>query len=175
MPNLQSLPAFDPESGSVFCVIEAPANARNKFKYDETRELFIHHSTVPVGLSYPVDFGFVPSTHAEDRDPIDVHVVMDEPAFVGAVVPARLIGVIEAQQRQPSHEIVRNDRLIAVATASRDYAEVQELQDVQRLIDRIETFWISYNEHRKKEFSLLGRGDAARAQRLLKDAMSSMK
>ena len=52
------------------------------------------------GLTYPYDWGFVPSTKADDGDPLDVMVLMDEPAHVGCLVDGRIIGVIEAKQKQ---------------------------------------------------------------------------
>ena len=49
-------------------------------------------------MSFPSDFGFLPQTKAEDGDAIDVLLLMDEPAFTGCLVIARLIGVIEGEQ-----------------------------------------------------------------------------
>jgi inorganic pyrophosphatase len=49
-------------------------------------------------MTFPYDFGFLPQTLAPDGDPIDVLLLMDEPAFSGCAVPAKLIGVIEGEQ-----------------------------------------------------------------------------
>jgi inorganic pyrophosphatase len=49
-------------------------------------------------MSFPYDFGFVPSTKAPDGDPVDALVLMDEPAFPGCVLSCRPIGVIEGEQ-----------------------------------------------------------------------------
>ena len=68
---------------------------------------------LPLGASFPFDFGFIPSTKGEDGDPLDVLVLTEEPAFVGCVLPALLIGVLEAEQTEKG-ETVRNDRLVAV-------------------------------------------------------------
>ena len=94
------LPAFDPESGTLNAVIETPKGHRNKYKYDEKRGLFLHSGVLPAGAVFPFDFGFVPATEGGDGDPLDVLVLMDEPAFVGCLVPANLIGVIEAEQTE---------------------------------------------------------------------------
>jgi inorganic pyrophosphatase len=57
---------------------------------------------------FPFDFGSIPGTVAEDGDPLDVLVLMDEPAFVGCLLGARLLGVIEAELRmeKPNATIV---------------------------------------------------------------------
>ncbi len=64
-------------------------------------------------MSFPYDFGFLPQTQADDGDPIDVLLLMDEPAFPGCAVKGRLIGVIEGQQVEGKKK-TRNDRLVVV-------------------------------------------------------------
>ena len=49
-------------------------------------------------MAFPYVFGFVPSTLADDGDPVDVLVLMEEPAFTGCVVKCRIIGIIEGEQ-----------------------------------------------------------------------------
>jgi len=76
-------------------VVETPKGSRNKFAFDPDQHLFQLKKVLPTGMAFPYDFGFVPSTKAEDGDPIDVLVLMDEPAFPGCVLNCRPIGVIE--------------------------------------------------------------------------------
>src|SRR5205085_8938051 len=111
-------------------VVEATRGSRNKFKYDSRRGIFALDSVLPAGASYPFDFGFIPSTKGDDGDPIDVLILMDEPAFVGAVVPSRLVGAIQAEQTEDDGETMRNDRLIAVARKSHSYRGVKALDDL---------------------------------------------
>jgi inorganic pyrophosphatase len=95
---------------------------------------------------------------------------MDEPAFPGCIVPARLIGVLEAEQTEDG-ETVRNDRLVAVAETPYNPAEFRSLGDVhpQRL-DEIEYFFVSYNRMEGREFQPLARRGADHAQELLEQA-----
>src|ERR1700752_5285187 len=92
------LPAFDATTGDLNAIVDTPKGSRNKFKYDPRSGLFKLSGTLPLGNSFPFDFGYVPSTAGEDGDPLDVLILMDEPAFVGCLVPSKLIGVIEAEQ-----------------------------------------------------------------------------
>ena len=55
---------------------------------------------LPAGAVFPFDFGFIPGTKAEDGDPVDVLVIMDEPAFAGCLVRCRLIGALKAKQSE---------------------------------------------------------------------------
>src|SRR5207244_12006201 len=75
-------------------VIETPKGSRNKFALDPDEHLFKLKKVLPTGMAFPYDFGFAPSTEAEDGDPIDVLVLMDEPAFPGCVLTCRPIAII---------------------------------------------------------------------------------
>ncbi len=172
MKNLDfsQLPAHNSE-GEVSVVIETPKGHRNKFKYDEKQNVFKLSGVLPVGSSFPYDFGFIPSTKAQDGDPIDVLLLMDEPAFPGCLIDARLVGVIEAEQTEDG-KTTRNDRLIAVATHSKNYSELRSLRDVNpHLIEEIEHFFVSYNEARGKKFKPLGVHGPKRAMKLLEQCM----
>jgi inorganic pyrophosphatase len=164
------LPAFDPDSGTLNVVIETPKGHRNKFKFDEGRGLFLLSGVLPAGAVFPFDFGFVPSTEGGDGDPLDVLVVMDEPAFVGCLVPSNLIGVIEAEQTQGG-KTERNDRLIAVYANSRNHRDIVSLDQInQNLVGEIEHFFVSYNQIKGKRFNPLGRHGPDRARRLVEEA-----
>ena len=140
------LPAIDKESGQLNAIVDTPKGSRNKFKYDEQLGLFKLSGMLPVGNVFPFDFGYIPSTRGDDGDALDVLLLMDEPAFTGCLVPAKLIGVIEAEQTE-EQKTVRNDRLIAVAADSRNHSHVRFLGDLNsNLLHEIERFFISYNE-----------------------------
>ena len=79
-------------------VIETPKGSRNKFAFDPKQHVFELKKVLPAGMMFPYDFGFVPSTEADDGDPVDVLVLMDEPAFPGCVLTCRAVGVIEGEQ-----------------------------------------------------------------------------
>jgi inorganic pyrophosphatase len=164
------LAAFDAGSGDLNVIIETPKGSRNKFDYEPELGLFILAGVLPAGAVFPYDFGFVPSTLGGDGDPLDVLLLMDEPAFAGCLVRARLIGVIEAEQTERDGETTRNDRLIAVVTNSRNHQDVHTLDDIGgNLVDEIEHFFISYNQAKGKTFKPLGRSGPQRARRLVEE------
>jgi len=171
-PLLFQLNTYDEETQDLNVIIETPKNSRNKFNYDEERGLFKLGGVLPAGASFPFDFGFVPQTTGGDGDPLDVLVLMDEPAFAGCLVTARLIGVIEAEQTEEDGNATRNDRLIAVAAASRQHKGVRSLKDVnEQLIAEIEHFFVSYNVIKGKEFKPTGRFGPERAKRIVEDGI----
>ena len=170
--NLLELDSYADEGRELNVVIETPKGSRNKYDYDDGRGLFKLGGVLPAGAVFPFDFGFVPGTLGGDGDPVDVLVLMDEPAFPGCLVEARLLGVIEAQQTERDGETERNDRLIAVASESRDHAGVRSLARLgPNLMAEIEHFFVSYNEIKGKEFRPLGRHGSRRAREVVEEGV----
>jgi inorganic pyrophosphatase len=115
--------------------------------------LFRLGKQLPAGAVFPFDFGFVPSTLADDGDPLDVLVLLDAPTFPGCLVHARLIGVIHARQTQRSGRTVDNPRLIAVASKSGEQDGVKSIKDLaEATIEDVVHFFVSYNEAAGKRF-----------------------
>lgn len=170
------LRAFASDSEELNVIIETPKGSRNKYTYDEEHALFKLGGVLPAGAVFPFDFGFLPNTVGGDGDPLDVLVLMDESAFAGCLVHARLIGVIEAEQTERDGETTRNDRLIAVAANSRDHRHILSLEDLSgNLVDEIEHFFVSYNEIKGKEFRPRGRFGPERARKLVRAGMRSVR
>jgi inorganic pyrophosphatase len=153
-------------------IVETPKGSRNKFDYDPKSGLFELGAPMPAGVDFPFEFGFIPSTLADDGDPLDVLILMEAPTFVGCLVRARLVGVIEAIQKEKDGKEERNDRLIAVALESRGHKDVISIKELPKsLLSEIEHFFASYNAMRGKEFKTLGRFSSRRAMKLVKRAV----
>jgi inorganic pyrophosphatase len=165
------LPPFsDDDATTVNVIVETSKGSRNKITFDAERGLYELTGVLPVGASFPYDFGFVPSTLGDDGDPLDVLLLMDEPAFAGCLVPARLVGVITAEQQERDGAVERNDRLLAVAEKSRVHAEVRGLADLgDALLEEIEHFFVSYNEIKGKRFQPTGRKGARAARTIVEE------
>src|ERR1700753_3284058 len=101
------------KEGFVQVIIETPAGSRNKFAYDPDQGIFALKKVLPAGMVFPYDFGFLPQTMAPDGDPIDVLLLMDEPAFPGCAVKSRLIGQIQGEQLGGKKKITK-ERLCGV-------------------------------------------------------------
>jgi inorganic pyrophosphatase len=175
MPSLLNLEAFDPETGKLNVIVETPRGSRIKYKYDPHRRLFKVHSLLPMGSTFPFDFGFIPSTLAGDGDPLDVLVLTEEPAVGGCLAPCRLHGVIEAEQTQDG-QTRRNDRLIAVPAESHQHGQTQSLKELgQETLKEIEHFFASYNEMQGKRFKPLRCRGPRRAHKLIAEGQKRFK
>jgi inorganic pyrophosphatase len=159
---------FDTDKKSLRVVVETPKGSRNKFKYDEKLGAYALSTVLAEGMVFPYDFGFVPQTRAADGDPLDVLLLMDEPAFCGCVVEARIVGVVEGKQTEDG-KTMRNDRILAVAVNSHVHADIKDPKDLNsKMIDELEDFFVAYNKARGTKFKILGCRDAKAAMKLIK-------
>lgn len=173
MPHiaLDKLPAFSGKDGDLTVVVETPRGDRNKFSYDPEIGAFRLKFVLPDGMAFPYDFGFVPSTKGEDGDPIDVLLLLESGAALGAVVAARPIGSIRAMQREGDGNWCRNDRLIGVALPSRHYKHVVSLDDLRDgMVEEIVAFFEQYNRLNGKEFRFEGTAAPAEARASVREA-----
>ncbi|HSK70234.1 MAG TPA: inorganic diphosphatase [Pyrinomonadaceae bacterium] len=170
----EKLTPFHKNSGEINVIIETPKGKRNKYDFDPESGLFKLGGVLALGHSFPFDFGFIPNTLGGDGDPLDVLVLMDEPAFTGCLIKSRLIGVIEAAQTERDGKTERNDRLIAVASESHMHSDVKSLDDLnEKLVEEIEHFFISYNEAKGKKFKPLGRFNSERAREIVENGIEN--
>lgn len=170
--NLASPEALNPRAKqphTLHVVIETPKGSRNKYKYEPELRSYALSGVMPEGMVFPYDFGFIPQTKADDGDPLDVLLIMDAPAFPGCVVESRLIGVIEGEQKEEDGEIVRNDRLIAVAISSHQHSDLRDITEMNKtFVNDIGQFFTNYQRLRNKRFKVLAVRGPQAAERLLK-------
>lgn len=166
------LKPFDKDDkSSIQVVIETPKGCRNKYKFDPKLRSFTLSRVLPDGMVFPYDFGFVPSTMAEDGDPIDVLLLMDSPAFPGCVIESRLIGVIEGEQNEDGKK-ERNDRLVAVASHNHGHAELKNISDMnQKVLKELSEFFVNYHRQDDVKYKFLGTKGPKEAARLLDRAV----
>jgi inorganic pyrophosphatase len=165
------LASFDPTDEKIVAVIiETPKGSRNKFAYDVKEHVFALKKVLPAGMAFPYDFGFVPSTQGGDGDPLDVLVLMDEPAFAGCKLNCRLIGLIEGEQSDKK-TTQRNDRVVAVEIENHSYARVKHIDDLGgRFEKELEAFFVNYHRLSGKDYKILGLKGPAAAWRAVKNA-----
>jgi inorganic pyrophosphatase len=166
----------DPEDEDIIqVVIETPKGSRNKYALDVEQKVFELTKVLPAGMVFPYDFGFIPSTLAEDGDPTDVLVLMDEPAFPGCLLKCRTIGVIEGEQGK-KNKAERNDRIVAVEQMNHSYAHVKHVDDLgKKFVKELEEFFVHYHELTGKVYRILDVKGPKEAFRRIKDGMRALK
>lgn len=148
-------------------IIETPKGSSEKYKYDENFRLFRLENTLPAGLVFPFDFGFIHGTKGDDGEPLDVLVISEFKSFPGCLMDCRIIGCIEGDQSQVATKY-RSDRFLAVPEQSSVFENVISIEDVpSTLLSEIESFFINYMHGEGKELHLLGNLNASQAISLL--------
>jgi inorganic pyrophosphatase len=164
-------PFYQSDKALLRVVIETPKGSRNKFALNAEDHVFELKKVLPAGMSFPYDFGFVPSTRADDGDPIDVLVLMDEPAFPGCVLKCRVIGVIQGEQGNGKKK-VRNDRIVAVEKGAHSWAEIKTIDDLgKKFADELEEFFVDYHKLSGEQYRVLGLKGPDRARKSVKATM----
>jgi inorganic pyrophosphatase len=143
-----------------------------KLKYEPGLGAFVVSRPLVLGLRYPFDWGFVPSTRAPDGDPVDVMVLWEVPTFPGVVIPCRALGVLEVEQDDKKGGRERNDRLFAMPVAAPRMKELRSVFDLsERDREELGQFFLSVTHFAQKNAKLLGWGDPEAAEALLQRSL----
>ncbi len=161
--QLHKLPPRDGE-GAIRVVVEAPRGCGVKLKYEPRLGAFEYGRVLPLGLTYPYDWGFVPGTRAADGDPLDALVLGDVPSYPGVVIPSRAIGAVLLDQKNREGERERNDRLVLVPLGAERFADLRDAGALpQRAREEIERFFLDTTFFTQKDARVLGWEGAAEA------------
>ena len=167
---LSNLPAYN-ENGSVHAVVEAPKGSLIKLKYEIKLGVFTVAHSLPLGLSYPFDWGFVPSTQAPDGDPLDILILHEGSTYPGVVLPCRPLGVVEMDQEEQDGKRDRNDRVIVTPAWRNRVGEFENASDLpERLREEIEQFFLSTAFFTAKKPKILGWKGPKRASSIIKQS-----
>lgn len=130
------------DASVVNAIIEIPKGKRNKYEYDKDLEVFKLDRHLYSSSFYPGDYGFVPQTLAEDGDPLDVLVMVNEATFPGCLIEARIIGLFKMQDRGD------NDyKLLGVPNNDPLFAEFNELKDAPKhFLREVSHFFETYKQ-----------------------------
>lgn len=172
MSNPVLLKPVDKNDGILQVIIETPKGSRNKFAFDAEEHIFQLKKVLPAGMAFPYDFGFVPSTKADDGDPVDVLVLMDEPAFPGCALTCRPIGVIEGEQSvKHNKKKERNDRIVAIEQDAHSWADIETMEDLGKQFEReLEGFFVNYHKLSGSKYRILGIKGRSAVRKLVKSS-----
>jgi inorganic pyrophosphatase len=123
-------------------IVEIPKGRRNKFELDKDTGLikldrYLYSSSV-----YPGDYGFIPQTLAEDGDPLDALVMVNEPTFSGCLIEARVVGMFKMKDKGA------NDfKVLGVPNADPLFHHMRKLEDVPpHFLREVEHFFATYKQ-----------------------------
>ncbi len=124
----------------VYCLVEIPKGGTNKYEFDHQLNQLILDRVLPGSVFYPTEYGYIPSTLAEDNDPLDIMVLVSSPTIPGCLIRSRVIGGLDLLDTGE-----RDTKIIAAAQNDPRMSDYQNLDDLNRAIkEEIADFWQSY-------------------------------
>ena len=168
--DLSRIPA-QPKPGLIKVLIEISGCNKNKYEFDKDLNAFALDRVLVSSVQYPYDYGFVPNTLADDGDPLDGMVLMDEPTFPGCVIAARPIGMLEMIDGGD-----RDEKILCVPDKDPRYVGVKTLDDVApHRLDEISEFFKTYKNLEKKVTEILGWKGLDEVQPLVEKCIAAAK
>jgi inorganic pyrophosphatase len=162
--NLLHVGIGDDAPSTVNMIVEVPKDSANKYEYDPERGLFFLDRVLYSPLHYPGDYGFVPSTLAEDGDPLDIITLVGDPTFPGCLIEARPLGFLEM-----SDEKGPDQKILAVPMHDPRCDGQRALEDVSpHRLREIEHFFAIYKELEGKAVTVDGWRGTAEALELVR-------
>jgi inorganic pyrophosphatase len=150
--NLYHLPPGPEPPRVVNSIIEIQQGGSNKYEYDPQLGLFRLDRVLYSAVHYPMGYGFVPGTLADDGDPIDILVMTDSPTFPGCLIESRPVGLFEMRDEKGEDE-----KILSIPAADPRYHEIQELSHMRpHRLREIEHFFAIYKELENKQVEVVG-------------------
>ncbi|MCC5827922.1 MAG: inorganic diphosphatase [Phycisphaeraceae bacterium] len=152
-------PGPDPPR-TINAIVEIPKGRRSKFEIDKKFGLIRLDRYLYSSAMYPGDYGIVPQTLAEDGDPLDVLVMVNEPTFSGCLIEARPIGLFKMVDKG-----VNDYKILAVPNTDPIFAETRDLWRVPpHFLREVEHFFATYKQLEGDQVRTQGWHDADMAR-----------
>lgn len=125
--DINKIPAGKNPPSEINVFIEIPQGSSVKYELDKDSGAIMVDRLLYTAMAYPFNYGFVPGSHAEDGDPLDVLLIASAPLSPGTVAPARPVGMLEMED-----ESGIDHKIIAVPTKKIDpyQADVENISDL---------------------------------------------
>ncbi len=142
--NLAKLSAGKNPPEEINVVVEIPAGSFIKYEMDKDTGFITVDRFSYTSMAFPGNYGFIPQTHGEDGDPLDVLLIATYSVQSGSVVPARVVGMLEMED-----EAGIDTKIIAVPTKKVDpfFEHVEDIGDLdETLKKKIQHYFNHYKE-----------------------------
>lgn len=160
----------------VDCIIEVPRGSRNKYELDKKSGLLRLDRVLYSAVFYPANYGFIPRTYCDDKDPLDILVLGQEQVVPMCILTARPIGLM-----QMVDENEEDDKIIAIHEHDPAFTHYRDISHLpEHTLNELQRFFEDYKalEHKNVRIErFLGRIDAhniiAKSLRLYADSFAS--
>jgi inorganic pyrophosphatase len=147
-------------------IVEIPQHSANKYEYDGNLGVFRLDRALYSPLHYPGDYGFIPGTLADDNDPLDVLVLVQQPSFPGVLIEVRPVGVLNMQDGSE-----KDQKILSVPTRNPRYDQIHTMDQIFPHVRReIEHFFSIYKELEGKVTTMEGWGGPREARKAITES-----
>lgn len=163
MHNYLDLPIGEKAPEIVNAIIEIPSGESNKYEYDKKLDIFRLDRNLYSAVHYPGDYGFIPQTISEDRDPLDVLVLVDVKTFTGCLVEVRPIGMLEMMDQG-----VKDEKILAVTDNNPRFKEIRDYSEIYpHMLLEISHFFATYKDLEGKRAIVSGWQNLEKARKVI--------
>jgi inorganic pyrophosphatase len=150
----------------VRAIIEIPMGSKQKYEIDKESGLLMLDRVLSSSVFYPANYGFLPQTYCDDKDPLDIFVLGQGPVVPMAIMNARVVG---AMRMVDGGEI--DDKLLAVHVDDPQFKHIETFDQVNpQMIREIEQFFRTYKALEKKVVEVKDWVPKAEALQIVRDA-----
>lgn len=155
-----TLPSGPQVPDRVYCIVEIPKGSRNKYEYSKKAGVIKLDRVLYSPMHYPSDYGLIPQTYAEDGDPLDILVMVNEPTFAGCVIEARPVAIFHMIDRGDP-----DDKILAVPATDPIFSDYRDIGDVPKhFLNEIAHFFQTYKQLQGIQVTPKGWEDATQAR-----------
>jgi inorganic pyrophosphatase len=148
-------------------VIEVPKDSKLKYELDKETGMLMLDRALYSAVHYPGDYGFIPRTYWDDKDPLDILVLSNFPVYPMTIVKARPIGLIEMDDGNE-----RDDKIIAVHSRDPRFDQYMHLKDIaNHMLLEIKHFFETYKQLQKKKVKVLNLKEVSEAKECIMKAV----
>ncbi|HEY3840834.1 MAG TPA: inorganic diphosphatase, partial [Bryobacteraceae bacterium] len=147
-------------------IVEIPYGSANKYEYDGQLGVFRLDRALYSAVHYPGDYGFIPGTLADDNDPLDVLVLVNQPSYPGVMIEVRPVGLLNMVDNDE-----RDQKVLAVPSHNPRFDQVHTMDQIFPHVRReIEHFFSIYKELEGKVTTMEGWGGPREARNAIREA-----
>ncbi len=165
------IPTGDLAPRIVNAIIEIPQGSRCKYEIDKESGLLKLDRVIYSSFYYPCNYGFIPQTYGDDKDPLDILVLTSVPVQAMCLLQAKVLGVMQMVDSGDA-----DDKIIAVAAndpSVNHYNNIEELP--KHFFDELRHFFEEYKKLENKTVKVDEIGDKTVALKSIQDAMEFYK
>jgi len=171
--NIDKIPAKT-KNGDFNVIIEIPMNDNPvKYEFDKDTGAITVDRFIPVSMSYPCNYGFIPHTLSNDGDPADVLVISQYPLLPASVITVRAVGVLIMED-----ESGMDEKILALPISKIDptYDSIKDIDDVPEMLkQKINHFFEYYKKLEKgKWVKIVEWENANKAESLIQEAITRL-